>query len=105
MGVGEDLYIFFACVLLGGAGGVVYDVFYPVRRLIERKTRKFAAAADVLFFFLFSLVYVAASVVFAFPVLRWYMFAGCMAGLILYLKSFHRILAFFCDMLYNKRKK
>ncbi len=100
-----ELYIFCACVLCGGAGGVIYDVLYPLKLFIRKKNRKIAAAMDALFFVLFAGLYIFAAAAFAFPAFRWYMFAGCMAGLILYSKSFHRILAFFYDMLYNIKKK
>lgn len=98
------LWTFFACVLVGAAGGVLYDVLYPLKLLIRKKAAKFVVAFDAIFFVLFAGLYVFASVAFAFPDFRGYMFAGCMLGFLLYLKSFHRILDFLFKMLYNKIK-
>lgn len=55
--------------------------------------------------------FVIASVIFEFPSFRLYMFIGCISGLLIYIKSFHTMLDFFINRVYNlikrkcKRKK
>ncbi len=99
----SQIYVFFSCVLCGAAGGIIYDIIYIVKGFVRVKSGKIAL--DILFFLLFALVYVFLSVLFSLPDFRVYMFIACLLGLILYLKSLHRILDFFIKRLYNVIKK
>lgn len=98
------LWIFFACVLIGAGGGVLYDVLSPLRRLLVGRAPRFLAAFDGIFFVLFAAWFVFTSVLLSFPDFRAYMFFGSMLGFLFYRKSFHRILDFLFKMLYNKIK-
>lgn len=106
MSDGNQIYIFLVCVTCGIAGGVLYDALYCIRYPFQSKWVKIVT--DTLFFILFAGIYLFVSVLFELPSLRFYMFLGCIAGLFLYLKSFHKIVAFFARKVYNgitKRRK
>ena len=89
---GNQFYIFLVCVSCGIAGGVVYDMFYLHRTFVRVRAAEIAG------------MYLFVSLLFGLPDLRFYMFLGCLIGLLLYLKSFHRIVAFFAEKVYNRVK-
>lgn len=95
----SQIYYFFCCLLCGAASGVVYDFIYVVKQIFSNKKIHFLL--DIIFFFAFSGMYIFTSVMFELPSFRLYMFIGCLIGLLLYLKSMHRMLAFFVKRLYN----
>lgn len=99
---GEQIFVFLVCVLTGVASGVVYEVFYILRKLFPSA---FSIAFDVAFFLVFAGMSIFASVLFAFPNFRVYMYLGNALGLILYLKSIHLIVAFLWKLCYNKARK
>lgn len=90
-------------MLCGACSGVVYDFLYIVKQFVSGKKVNFSL--DILFFIAFAGIYVFISVMFSLPSFRFYMFIGCLSGLLLYLKSLHRMLAFFVKRLYNIKKK
>lgn len=104
---GSQIFVFFACTACGIASGVLYDVIfcasYPFR------SKWVHIAADIFFFLLFAGLYIFISVVFSLPSFRLYMLLACFIGFFLYLKSFHKIVAFFMEKMYNgysrKRKQ
>lgn len=96
-------YYFLICILCGVSSGVLYDVFYLVKRFLTGE--KTGLLLDVLFFLLFAGMYIFLSVLLGFPDFRLYLFLGCLIGLVLYLKSVHIILDFLVNMLYNKIEK
>ncbi len=100
MNSADQFYIFLVCAALGIFSGVLYDIIfcavYPFRKSWVKIT------ADIFFAVLFTALYVFVSLLFSFPAFRLYMFLGCLCGFYLYLKSFHKIVAFFAKMLYNK---
>ena len=96
---GNQIFICFVCVSCGIAAGIVYDFLFCVRYPFHRKW--VTIAADILFFALFAGGYLFVSVLFSLPSLRIYMFVGCILGFFLYLKSFHKIVAFFAEKIYN----
>lgn len=91
----EQLHIFLLCAVCGIAGGAIYDIFFCLRYPFRR--RWLVIATDILFCLLFSVFYLAVSLASGMGSLRLYMIAGCAAGFYLYLKSFHKIVAFFAE--------
>lgn len=75
----------------------------PRLKLRADRARAFivTAVCDILFALALSLMFVCASVTFCFPDVRLYMFAAVAIGFVLYVKSFHIIVAFFVNRLYN----
>ncbi len=100
---GDQIYVFLVCVLSGIVGGVLYDVLYLVR--YPFRSRAVCIVTDVFFGLLFAGLFLFVSVTFYLPGLRFYMLIGCGVGLLLYLKSFHEIVAFFAQKVYNHCEK
>lgn len=98
--VSLQIYAAAVCALTGAAGGVLYECVSVFRFFVKNKIA--GAAADVVFFILFALVFVWARTFFCIPAFRIYMLAFAAFGFLLYRKSLHRILAFFARRLYNK---
>ncbi len=102
-------YIFIVCMLCGVVSGVVYDVLYIARCVLcgpyksgyTVKDRIFLVICDFLYCLVFAVGFVFVSVMFDFENVRWYMFLGCALGAVIYLKSFHIIVAFFVHKVYN----
>lgn len=104
------IYIFIICLFCGVVSGVLYDILYIARSClcgVDRhnytvKDKIFIIAADLLYCLAFAAGFVFVSVMFDFETLRFYMLAGCVLGALLYLKSFHIIVAFSVKKAYNK---
>ena len=96
----DQFYIFLVCVTCGIASGVFYDVMYCA--VLPFKKQWVKITGEILFSVLFTVFYLFVSLLFGFPAFRIYMFLGCAAGFYLYLKSFHKIVAFFANKVYNK---
>lgn len=98
------------CMLTGVASGVVYDVLYTVRCVLcgvnkgayTVKDRIFLIICDLLYCLIFAAAFIFTSVIFGYGRLRLYMLAGCAAGAFVYLKSFHILVAFFVNKVYNR---
>ena len=99
----NQFFIFIICMLTGIVSGLLYDFFYVIKRLFRSKI--VTAALNATFFTAFSVLYVFVAVMFEFPSSRGYMFIGCMLGLLAYVKSFHIIVAFLIEKVYNMRRK
>ncbi len=95
----DQFYVFLVCVACGCASGVIYDVLFCA--LYCFKNRWVKIARDFCFFLLFSVLFVYVSVLFELPDFRLFMFFGCILGLLLYLKSIHKTVAFFAGKIYN----
>ena len=95
----EQFRVFLLCVLCGLVGGALYDVLFCAAYPFKKRAVKIGA--DVLFCVLFAGLYLVVSVHFRMPPLRLYSFLGCVAGFFLYWKSFHKIVAFFAEKVYN----
>lgn len=104
MDAADQIFVFLVCVLAGVASGLVYELFFLFRKL-SRDNRAVTVALDIAFFFVFAAICVFIAVLFSFPDFRVYMFLGNIFGLILYLKSIHRIVAFLLKVCYNSAKK
>ncbi|MDE6667579.1 MAG: spore cortex biosynthesis protein YabQ [Clostridia bacterium] len=91
----------------------MYDVLFIVRSVLcgvdksayTVKDKIFIIAADVLYCLVFAAGFIFTSVMFDFEGLRLYMLIGCVLGALIYLKSFHLIVAFFCKKVYNNFTK
>lgn len=97
MDTANQIRIFLLCVLAGVIGGAFCEPFSLIGKLFKR----LQAGLDVAFFVVFSFVCVYFSAKFAFPDYRLYGYCGNFIGLIIYLKTFHRIVAFFEKICYN----
>lgn len=103
------IFIFISCLSLGILSGVVYDILYLIRcsvcgvyfKSYTLKDKIFTAICDMIYFAILSCAYIFLSAVFEFEQTRFYMLLGCGIGIILYLKSFHIIVAFFIKKVYN----
>ena len=100
---GDQLYQFLVCASCGIASGVIYDALYCLRTAL--RGRAVTVVCDILFFLLLACGYLFLSLLFGFPDLRPYLLLGLLLGLLLYLKSFHEIVAFFVKKVYNKVTK
>ena len=104
-----QFFIFMTCMLCGILSGVVYDVLFIARTILcgtdksayTVKDKIFIIAADVLYCLVFAAGFIFTSVMFDFDGFRLYMLIGCFLGALIYLKSFHLIVAFFCKKVYN----
>lgn len=109
------IFIFISCLSLGILSGTVYDILYIIRcsvcgvqlKYYTAKDKIFTIVCDIMYFVVLSSAYIFLSVIFEFEQTRFYMLLGCGIGIILYLKSFHLIVAFFVKKVYNSvhRKK
>lgn len=104
-----QIFIFLVCTMCGVVSGVVYDVFYIARVFVcgtepkayTVKDRIFTCVCDVLYFAIFTAMFLFCSYLFDFYQIRLYMIIGSALGALLYLKSVHIILAFFVKKVYN----
>ena len=101
-----QLPIFFLCVSLGFGGGFLYD---GVSLLAIPRPRKWRFAlrfvADILFFLAFSVLCVGVASRLCLPDFREYYYIGFALGILLYLKTFHKAVAFFKKVCYNSIRK
>lgn len=108
-----QIKIFLICLACGVLSGAVYDFLYIIRRAVsgapsqKLKKREFicTAVCDLMYVLALSAIFVAASVYFCFPDVRLYMFAAVLVGALLYIKSFHIMVAFLINKLYNRTSK
>lgn len=103
----NQFYVFLLCLAVGFLMGIVYEICAFLRLIFrcENKNKGLGTLFDVLFFLSFGIAAVFTAYVFHFPSFRVYMCLGYALGLIIYLKSLHRILAFFQRICYNKINK
>lgn len=108
-----QLRIFALCLACGVLSGIVYDLLYIIRRAasgkvrVGRSVRGFVVAAvcDIAYALALSAMFVALSVAFSFPDVRAYMLLSVILGAALYIKSFHIMVAFFINRVYNIIRK
>ena len=99
----SQFYIFLICILIGAAGGLLYDAVALLRAPFSARPVRWIS--DGLFCILFAAVFLLVSVALELPSVRFYMFLGLLAGFALYLKSLHKIVAFFAKKIYNGMKQ
>ena len=95
----NQIYIFFACISFGGVVGVFFSVSIAIKWILKNKWLKILP--DVVVFCIVSVLYVLYSYNMQFSSLRLYMLIGVVLGIVLYLKSFHIILAKILKKVYN----
>ncbi len=97
---------FWVCVAVGVVGGFLYELcslaVFPRKGKIHGWLRLFA---DISFFLLFAALCVGVACALRFPTFREYFYIGYAVGIILYLKTFHKAVAFFKRICYNSVKK
>ncbi len=104
-GAGQ-LPIFFLCVSLGLAGGFVYEAVSVIALPKPKKCRvAFRFIADVVFFVVFALLCIFVASRLGLPSFREYYYLGFALGLLLYLKTLHKAVAFFKKICYNSIRK
>lgn len=104
-GAGQ-LPIFLLCVSLGLAGGFVYEAVSLMALPKPKKCRvAFRFIADVVFFVAFAGLCVFVVSRFTLPSFREYYYLGFALGLVLYLKTLHKAVAFFKKICYNSIRK
>ena len=95
----NQIYVFLACVSFGGCVGILFSFINGIKFLIKKDL--FKIIIDVLAFVIIAILYVIFSYRVKFPSLRLYMIAGVLMGIVIYCKSFHRILAKIVKKAYN----
>ena len=97
---------FWLCVAVGIVGGFLYELcsltVFPFKQKVRLCLR---FVADVAFFTVFAALCVWIACIFRFPNFREYYYIGYAVGLILYLKTFHKAVAFFKKLCYNVVKR
>ena len=104
----NQLLVFILCIGVGFACGVIYEVFCFLRLCFGvrgNKRKNIGIALDICMCLAWTAWAVFCSYVFAFPSFRVYMWIGYLVGGIIYLKTMHKIIAFFEIMWYNGIKK
>ena len=98
-----QLGLFFQCVAVGFVCGITYEPFAFLRRFFPLKRWKiwWGVCCDIAFFIAFATLYVGVGIMLSFPYYRFFMAIGAFIGLIIYLKTLHRILDFFVNVCYN----
>lgn len=98
-----QITIFLCCASFGIATGLIYDTLLIFRCPFAGHAAN--VVSDLLFCLLCALAFVWYAVECELYALRFYMVAACVAGFILYRKSFHKTVAFFVGKVYNKIAK
>ena len=101
-----QLVKFLTCVLIGIIGGIIYETVSLLALPKPQKCKRFfRAIADVSFFLLFAGLCIYVLTMLKFPAFREYYYLGFAVGLILYIKTFHKAVAFFKKICYNCIRK
>lgn len=99
----EQLKLFFVCMGIGAVGGVLYEPFGFLRLLFQcnKKHKKIGVCLDIAFFLTFTAFSVLTAFLLKFPNFRVFWWMGYALGGIIYLKTLHKIIAFFEKVCYN----
>lgn len=93
----SQLHAALLCALLGLFGGGLYDLLIALSTPLRART-----VAEILFCAIFAAIYLLFSVKTGLPPLRGYLVAALCLGFVLYLKSWHKIVAIPAKKVYNK---
>ena len=100
----NQLICFLLSVLIGFAGGLLYEFFAFFRLTLgckQGKRKGIGVVLDLLFGVTFAVWAIFASFLFHFPAFRVYMCVGWLIGGIIYAKTLRRMVAFFQKMCYT----
>ena len=100
-----QFFCFCLCVLIGFVGGIAYEPFSIARMLLgcrRGKNKLIEIFLDIVFFSVLAGISIYAGYICKFPAFRVYTWIGYALGITIYLIFFHRILAFFENLCYNK---
>lgn len=98
-----QFFVLLTCVGFGYVGGIIFTMFFAFKKLLNNFFVKIIL--DLCSFIVLCFLFVLYSNILNFPSFRFYMAIGVFSGLILYIESFHFILAKTCEIVYNKGKK
>ncbi len=104
----NQFVIFCLCLAVGFVGGLLYEFFGFIRLLFKCNTGKnkfIGITLDISFFLSFAFICVLVAYLFRFPEFRVYMSVGYGVGGVIYLKTLHRMVAFFGKVCYNMLTK
>ena len=87
------------CLFIGVLSGAFYEFFYFLKMCFNYKV--IGQILNGLWVFLSFFIYLKISTIYSFPNFRLYMLAFIILGAIIYLLSFHKIIAFFLNRVYN----
>ncbi len=90
---------FIACVGFGAVTGILVSISSGLKYIVKNKPIKILS--DTFVFILIGLLYIAYSYSFNFSSLRLYMIFGVFMGIVVYMKSFHILLAKIGKKAYN----
>ena len=98
-----QFFILLACVGFGYVSGVILTIDFALKKLFYNFFLR--NILDLCSFLTLCFFFVLYTNFFNFPSFRVFMAIGVLIGLILYIESFHFILAKTCKIVYNKVKK
>ena len=96
----NQFYYFVECLFIGIISGFIYEFFFFIKLFLKNYFLR--QTLDFIFFVAPAALYLKFSEIFLFPNFRAYMFWGVLGGFLLYIVSFHKIVAKFSEMVYNK---
>lgn len=106
--VAQEVYIFLAMVLLGVSGGLLFDIFRIIRKMVHMNA-VWVAVTDFIFWIFFSVLVFGGLLYFNNASLRWYEFLGFGLGGVIYfsalsshiIKIFMKIISIFIKIIGN----
>lgn len=99
----NQFYVFIVALSSGVICGIPVALSYDIKKASGNVI--IGIFTDVTAFVLVTAIYVVLSYIFNFPSLRFYMIVGVFAGMYIYFKSFHILLAKILNKPYNIIKK
>ena len=99
--------LFLTCMAIGFACGILYEPFALFRLLFHchTKNRWIGLTVDICYCLLITVGVTTATHFLKFPNFRVFWWLGIAVGGIIYLKSLHKIIAFFEKVCYNRLAK
>ena len=86
-------------LFIGVVIGAFYEIFYLLKLIFKGKV--FKEILNAIWIFLSSFIYIQISTSYSFPNFRVYTVVFMVVGVIIYLFSFHKIIAIFLNRVYN----
>ena len=96
----NQFYFFIESLFMGVLLGVFYEIFHLLKVVLKNKI--VGEIIDFSFFPVICISYLKAGEIFNFPNFRLYIFIGVLLGFVIYLLSFHEMLAKVFRLVYNK---